>query len=319
MKPAMSSSPLIVTAGSSYLDIDAYACAIALAELLQRMGKRALPYSRAALNYSVCPSLIREKDVWRDLPLDFRETSPAYILVDVSDPAYICDSVPTERILAVFDHHVGFEEYWKERLGEEAHIEFIGAAATLIYEEWVAHGLLGQMSRDTAELLVAAILDNTLNLTSSNTTERDREAFRVLYSHAALSPEWRGGYFEEVQRGVEADLKNALRGDIKTLQDPRGLPARIAQLCVWDTHRILKRLPELREWLDGEGSWMLNLIDLQRNQSCFVCDDPAAQKRLETLFGVSFEEGVARTAAPYLRKQLIQKAYAMKNYGGNKQ
>ena len=56
----------------------------------------------------------------------------------------------------------------------------IGAAATLIYREWRTYGKEGRMSPATARLLIAAILDNTLNLTSSNTTEEDRETFAAL-------------------------------------------------------------------------------------------------------------------------------------------
>ena len=39
--------PIIVTAGSSYLDIDAYACCIALKELFLLQGTDAIAYSPA--------------------------------------------------------------------------------------------------------------------------------------------------------------------------------------------------------------------------------------------------------------------------------
>ncbi len=309
MKQNQVKDSLLITAGSTYLDIDAYACAVALAELLRLKGENAVAYSAATANYSVCPSLVEDSRLRRVLPLDFREQEARYIIVDVSDPDYIKDSVPLDRVIAVYDHHTGFEAYWQSRIGNSAHIEFIGAAATLIYREWKREGLQQQMSPSTARLLIAAILDNTLNLTSSNTTEEDREAFDELCGIANVGKEFCAAYFSEVQESVEADLKNALLGDLKTLRDTTVLPPKIAQLCIWDAHSIFAHLPNIRAWFDGENAWMVNLISLEEGCSYFLCDDARYQKNIETVFDVHFENGVAKSPVSYLRKQIIKKAY----------
>jgi inorganic pyrophosphatase len=156
-------------------------------------------------------------------------------------------------------------------------------------------------------LLIAAILDNTLNLTSSNTTEEDKEAFRALCAHAGVGDEFRAAYFSEVQANVEADLENAIFKDIKTVRDNPILPPRVAQLCVWDTKRIFTKLPEIRDWFARAGEpWMINIIDLAQNCSFFVCDDEGYQRKIERIFDVYFESGVAKTTMPYLRKQIIK-------------
>ena len=297
-------NPLIITAGSAYLDIDAYACMVAMRELLELKGKKAAAYSCAAYNYSVCPSLVKKGQIRSSLPEEWEENGK-YIIVDVSDPEYLKKSVPLDNVVAVYDHHVGFEDYWEKRIGEDAHIEFIGAAATLIYREWKKEGLQDQMTLPTARLLIAAILDNTLNLTSSNTTAEDMEVFRELCEYADVDEQWCAAYFSEVQKAVEADLRNALLNDTKTVRDNPVLPPKVSQLCVWDAERILCRLPEIRGWF--QGLWMLNIIDMQRCCSWFVCCDPDHQKKIARLFGVAFENGVAKTPAPYLRKEIIKK------------
>ena len=294
--------PTIVTAGSNYLDIDAYACMVALAELLQLQGIQAIAWSNAVQNYSICPSLVQKDQVLRELP---SETNAQYIIVDVSDPEYLKETVPLDQVAAVYDHHVGFEDYWESRIGENAKIEFIGAAATLIYREWQKSGLQEHLSRDSAKLLIAAILDNTLNLTSANTTTEDIAVFRQLCSHAQVDAAWCASYFLEVQAGVESDLRNALVNDTKTLRGNPVLPPKVAQLCVWDAMSILQRLPEIRTWLDGR--WMLNIIDLQHRCSWFVCDDAHYQEKISRCFNVTFENGVAKTPVPYLRKEIIRK------------
>lgn len=298
----------VITAGSTYLDIDAYACAVAMAELLQMKGENAIAYSTAPCNYSVCPSLIEEGQIIRELPSDINISDAKYIIVDVSDPEFLKSSVPLDKVAAVYDHHVGFEEYWTSRIGDGTHIEFIGAAATLIYRKWKEAGLQEQMKRSTALLLIAAILDNTLNLTSSNTTPEDMESFNELCRKENIDEDWCAAYFSEVQKSVEADLKNALFGDLKTVRNNSILPARVAQICVWDAESVLKRLSEIRAWFSGgEDNWMINIIDLKHRCSFFVCDDRYHQNELKRVFGVRFEAGVAKTSVAYLRKEIIKK------------
>jgi inorganic pyrophosphatase/manganese-dependent inorganic pyrophosphatase len=297
----------MVTAGSTYLDIDAYACAVAMAELLRLQGVNAFPYSQAPCNYSVCDSLTANGQILRDLPANVSESDADYIIVDVSDPDYIRDTAILDRVVAVYDHHVGFEEYWTSRIGEHSHIEFIGAAATLIYREWQKAGLQDQMSRSTALLLIAAILDNTLNLTSPITTAEDIRVFELLCKKENVDANWCSLYFSKVQEVVEKDLQNALLHDLKRLSNPKMLPPRVAQLCVWNGENLFRRLPEIRQWLAGVDSWFLNVIDIHQNCSYFVCDDGEYQKKIEIIFDVCFKEGVAKTAIPYLRKEIIKK------------
>lgn len=307
----------IITAGSVYLDIDAYACCVAMAELLELMGEKAVAFSRAACNYSVCDSLVEQGQILDVLPPDWDVQAAQYIIVDVSDPDYIKDSVPLDRVAAVYDHHVGFEDYWKRRIGDRAHIEFIGAAATLIFREWKQAGLLGRMSHSTALLLIAAILDNTLNLTSSNTTAADWEAFGVLCEKACVGEEWCAAYFSEVQTNVEADLKNALFHDLKTLSSNGILPSSVGQICIWDGGNFLQNLPRIRQWFNSSlDSWMLNIIDIWHHCSYFVCDSAVYQRRIAEIFGIRFEDGVARTPIPYLRKEIIKKCFSVTNDGG---
>lgn len=301
-------NPILVTAGSTYLDIDAYACAVAMAELLILQGMNAMAYSKAPCNYSVCSMLTEEGQILRELPPDISEEAASYIIVDVSDPDFLKTSVPLDCVREVYDHHVGFEEYWRERIGNGAHIEFIGAAATLIYREWKKAGLTDKMSRPTALLLIAAILDNTLNLTSANTTSEDRVAFEELCKKENVDAEWCAFYFSEVQANVEANLKNALFNDIKTIRNNTVLPSRVAQLCIWNTDSILSKLSEIRELFNEDSeSWMINVIDIKHHCSYFICEDRKCQKEIETVFDVRFKEVVAKTKAAYLRKEIIKK------------
>ena len=297
----------VITAGSTYLDIDAYACCIAMAELLTLQNHPAIAYSKAPTNYSVCRSLITKAQIADVLPPEISPKNVNYIITDVSDPDFLKDSVPLDRVTAVYDHHTGFESYWQSRIGENAHIEFLGAAATLIYREWKKAGLQDRMSRSTALLLIAAILDNTLNLTSSNTTPEDVETFKELCRKENIGEDWCASYFTEVQANVEADLQNALLNDTKTVRNNNILPPRVSQITVWNAQSILERLTEIRQWFGDKKSWMINIIDIQHCCSYFVCDDEAYQQKISQIFDIQFTSGVAKTPVSYLRKEIIKK------------
>ena len=301
----------IITAGSTYLDVDAYACCVAMQELLTLQGYHAIAYSNAPYNYSICRSLIYAAHIIKSFPTNIHPKTASYIIVDVSDPDFLKDSVQLDRVTAVYDHHTGFESYWQSRIGENAHIEFLGAAATLIYREWKQAGLQDRMSRSTALLLIAAILDNTLNLTSSNTTPEDIETFKELCRKENIDEAWCASYFAEVQANVEADLQNALLNDTKNVRNNNILPPRVSQITVWNAKSILERLPEIRQWFGDTESWMINIIDIQQRCSYFVCDETFYQQKIGQVFDVQFEDGVAKTPKSYLRKEILKKTQSI--------
>lgn len=307
---------IIVTAGSTYLDIDAYACSVAMTELLNLKGINAISYSNAPSNYSVCESLVEAGQMLSVLPANYDLETSKYIIVDVSDPEYIKSAVPIDNIIEIYDHHTGFEEYWQNKIGENAHIEFIGAAATLILREWKNSGFIGQMKRSTALLLIAAILDNTLNLTSENTRTEDIEAFEKLCQMANVGEEWCKSYFAEVQMKVEADLKNAIFNDIKLVRDNEVLPSHIGQLCLWNAESIFERVTEIKGWFEDYDSWMINVIDIKNRCSYFMCDNYHNKKELERVFDIHFSDGIARTTISYLRKEIIKKVQDDDKNGG---
>lgn len=84
------------------------------------------------MNASVTPTM-------RNLAKSFSselQDGDKYVVVDMSDSNVISSFVPLDKVVEIYDHHFGFEEYWKKRLGDRSKIQPIGAAATLIWEEF---------------------------------------------------------------------------------------------------------------------------------------------------------------------------------------
>jgi inorganic pyrophosphatase len=295
-----------VTAGEQYIDIDAYAGMVAYAELLNLQGTTARASSSAPLNASITPNLRSlDSSLVPYVPVD----GESFVLIDVSDPDHFDRFVDQDRVSGIYDHHTGHEAYWRERLGDKAVIEKIGAACTLIYERWGVAGALDRIRPGTAALLAAGILDNTLNFNADISKWRDRVAYDTLLPYAGLDRSFADLYFTECQDVIEANLEESIRNDTKVLKEPH-LPERFAQLNVWNAKQLISdTLPEIRRIMSPNGpDWVVNLISISDTCSHFIADDPAAQRQLTNLLGVEFEDGHATADRLWLRKEIMKAA-----------
>ena len=299
----------VVTSGSAYLDIDAYACCIAYAELLNHQGIAARAVSSAPLNASISTSVLG----W-DARLDDYQPAAGdeYVLVDVCDPDHFDPIVRLESVREVIDHHPGFERYWSQRLGTAADIQPIGAAATLVFLRWETAGILAHMSPHSAALLATAILDNTLNFTGQMTTPHDTRAYEVLARCANLSAEWPQRYFGECQAAIEADLTGALSADMKQMTATPNLPQRIAQMTVWDAGALIHRhRAAINQWLAAQGEdWLLNAISLHDCKSYWLTGSSLSRRKLSRLVDAEWQGSLAVLERGMQRKELLKLALA---------
>ncbi len=263
-------NPIVVTTGQAFADIDAVGCAIAYAELLRLEGKPAEVVLPGALNNSVTESV-------RAWGLEYL-TAPThpdteYVIVDISDPAHIATCAEMGTVTEVYDHHPGFENYWQDKIGERSHIEPIGAAATLIWEEFKIRGHAEHISPLSARLLAVAILSNTLNFGAVITHERDHTAYAELMTIAILTDEWIASYFTEQETAVMLDVRQAIINDTKILSIP-ALPfaMTVGQLELWDGSAFLgHNLEAIESALTsfGEEHWIMSIPSLSEKQNHF--------------------------------------------------
>ncbi len=206
----------IVTASRVYNDIDAFGCAIAYAELLRKEGKDAQAVFLGPLNHSVTKLALEQGGAY--LTEHVLAEGDLLVYVDLSDPAHLAfKDEDVSRVYEIYDHHYGHEAYWKEHLGERSHIERVGAAGTLIWEEFKKRGFEQSISPASANVLALAILQNTLNFTSTETTERDLRAFKELLTlHVTMPLGWEQRYFEECAEYMHKNFNETLKNDTKT-------------------------------------------------------------------------------------------------------
>jgi inorganic pyrophosphatase/exopolyphosphatase len=297
----------IVTSGSAYIDIDAYSGCIAYAELLRLQGFEAKAVCTAPWNESICKS-VREWNA--DLETTYTKSpDDTFVIIDVSDPNHFETFVDIDRIQEVIDHHPGFEKFWEERIGTSSHIEFIGSVCTQISEMYKDAGLLPQMTTTCARLLIAGILDNTLNFCAKVTTERDKSAYMELLKLADLPNDWTAQYFTDCQEAILADVKSAIQNDAKTLTFS-SLPGTlgVGQLVVWDAQKVLNEHGiDIEETLAMiNPKWFMNLVNISERASYFLAKDENVQVWLSNLLHVQFIDGVAKADRLWLRKEILK-------------
>lgn len=293
---------LVITSGKKYLDIDGYASMIAYRELLRSRGIDAVSVSSAKPNYSVTRSLL---DLSFKLD-DYQVTDEdEFILVDLSNKDFFEEFVDIDRIVEIIDHHPGYQDYWKDILGDKATIESIGSVATIIVEKFQDMNILDCMNKEVAILLMAAILDNTLNFTAEITKKRDKDAYHVLENMTKFY-NFKDNYFGECQNYIEENLKASIENDLKIESTMNNLPNVLGQLTIWDISKILTNKYFIEEVLSNYGEdWLINIISLRDNKSYVVCSNMDVLNKLKLLFSGECEDNMLVISPAVLRKEII--------------
>ena len=296
-------SNIVVTSGK-YLDIDAYASCIAYKELLNSLGISAFAVSTAQTNMSV-PNLIKQ------IPISFDDYIPTrsdkFIILDLSDPVFFDKLVRYEDVIEVIDHHTGLEEFWQTKPNVKTQIERIGSVATIVYEKFVVENRTDVLTPDLCKLLVAAIVDNTLNLMAKITTNRDKAAYNALYKIANLSSDWTNVYLEQCEKAILENLESSVKQDTKTLSF-KNLPKQLAQLAIYNHEKVLSQLPLIKQLFQDSDDWALNIISLKEGTSHIITNRLTSKDKLTKLFAREFKGDVLLLDSFMLRKEIMAKA-----------
>ena len=298
---------IIVTTGEKFTDIDGLACAISYTELLRLEGKIAETVLPGTLNHSIT-STIKSWDLQYSIKPTFKEYTS--VLVDISEAAYFAKCVDTNSILEIYDHRFGFQDYWKEKIGDKAHIEPVGSCATLIWEEFIKRGFSEKISTTSINLLLIAIVSNTLNFKAKITDKRDIKAFRELTKHCTLKEGWLEKYFNEQENEIFKDVQKAVLGDTKMITIPNfNLPVVMGQIELWDGSTFIpKYMREIKEALKShnEENWFISVPSIKDGKNYLFTESDIVRHLLIKHIKAKFEPNsfTGFTDRLWLRKEI---------------
>jgi len=299
--------PVIITAGEKYNDIDALACAVAYQKLLELKKIPARVIFSGSLNESITDT-IKGWDFSLETVLEGNPENFKYILVDISEPSHFAKFVILDNVIEVYDHRHGFEDYWKEKLGDKARIELVGACATLIWEEFKKASLEEKIDAVSANLLYTAILSNTLNLQAQVTSPRDRDAVDELLGRIDLPKDWRQVYFNEVSQGIMSDPIGAMTNDTKIL-DINGAQYTITQLELWDSRKFIENnydtiIKVLNE--SKVANIFLTSPSISQGFNYLVATNDSLKDKLQSCVDVDWNGNIGKTKKLWLRKEIMR-------------
>ena len=305
---------IIITSGKRYIDIDAYSGIIAYTHLLKSLGKDVLGISTAKFNESICP-VIKDINISLDIideNIDINNSE--FIILDVSNPDMFDEIIEdNNKIIEILDHHPGFEGYWKSNTNINLDIEFIGSVCTLIFEKYKKYNKLNLLTPDICKLLLAGILDNTLNLKANITTTRDIEACNNLYKIGKIDKSWANTYFLSCQELIEKDFESSIKNDVKIKCKDKYLPDVFGQLLVLNKDSILEKEDTLIKIMNSYNEpWVFNLVCLDDGKRYIIPNDDTTKKQMEILFSKKFKNNILILDHLLIRKEIMKKAYDFK-------
>ena len=165
--------PIFVT-GHKSPDSDTVGSSIAYSYLLQTLGYDATPVILGKINNETAFIL---KKAELETPKILENASGLnMVLVDHSDYMQSANGLKDAKIISIIDHHGDGSVTTGNPLIYDARP--IGSAATIIWLRYRNYGI--KPNKQTAIVMLGAILSDTKNLKSNTTTYADREAVKIL-------------------------------------------------------------------------------------------------------------------------------------------
>jgi manganese-dependent inorganic pyrophosphatase len=229
------------------------------------------------------------------------------LLVDHGEQAQSVRGVEQAHIVEILDHHhIGSIE---TTFPVAATFDPVGSTATLVVERFRSHGR--EPRRPTATMLLAAVLSDTVILSSPTATERDRQVVSYLGELLELDAHDFGiEMFEATSDVGDVPASEIVRRDSKEYEGRAGRRISIAQIET--VGRLAGRRPELLAELErvreqsGYALFALMITDIvAKGTELLVAGDTAL---VERAFDVPAVDGVLDLPGVMSRKKQVAPA-----------
>ena len=248
----------------------------------------------------ICQGLIRITDI-------MQKNRKKVILVDHNEADQSVDGLEEAEIVEIVDHH---------RIGDlttSNPINFrnmaVGSTNTIVYCMYQENHI--EIPQNIAGIMMSGILSDTLNLTSPTTTEKDREAVRILAPIAgvdattyALDMLKAGTSFDGMteEEIINIDCKLYPIGDEKIA---------IAQVFTFNIDSVLSKKAAVLEAMENELSkngytgMIVVVTDILANGSYFLYTEHLTSIMEEAYSGISVREGFFQEGCVSRKKQVV--------------
>jgi manganese-dependent inorganic pyrophosphatase len=232
------------------------------------------------------------------------------LLVDHAEQGQSVAGIEQAEIVEILDHHhIGSIE---TRIPVAATFDPVGSTATLVTERFKGHGV--EPSKPIAEMLLYAVLSDTVLLNSPTTTERDRGVIRHLEELLGVDGLARGREMFEANSDVsDVSAAELVSRDAKEYILPGGQTISIAQIETVGK-RVLERRGELGDAIEeyrerGDHSLAALMVTdiLEHSTVLLVRGDVAAAQRAFAGSDGDGEDAISLPGVMSRKKQVAPK------------
>lgn len=229
------------------------------------------------------------------------------VLVDHNEKNQSIDDIEEAEIVEIIDHHR------VANVSTEGPVYFrnepVGSTGTIISKMFFEQGIMP--TRQTAGLLAAAIISDTLYFKSPTTTETDKMVLERISKIADIDPaEFAKKMFRKGTSLEGRSPRDLLEGDVKTFAI-EGKRVRVTQIFTMD----MENLEDIREDLlatmeeirirNGEDSFVVMLTDIFQEFSWVLVSGKFGRELAETFDGSLSEGGFKVQGLLSRKKQLV--------------
>lgn len=287
-------------------DTDSICSALAYAELKNKLGVDAEPIRLGQVNEETQYALNYFKAEAPRLVEAVSKEASKVILVDHNEFQQSADDIRDVKILEVIDHHriANFET--SDPLYYRA--EPVGCTATILNKMYKENGV--EISKETAGLMLSAIISDSLLFKSPTCTDQDVSAARELAEIAGVNAEEYG--LEMLKAGADLSkksVKELISLDAKEFQ-MGSYKTEIAQVNAVDLNDVLSRQEELEAAITENINnkeldlFVFVLTDILNNDSVAISLGKEAAA-VEKAYDVTLENNSAVLKGVVSRKKQI--------------
>lgn len=292
-------------------DLDGTACMFAYSELLNKLGEEA--------NYAIWNKPKQEVEIvcnifkikLKGLEIEKIPKNSKVVLVDLNGREQVHNNIDSEDIVEIIDHH-GLSKWLQTYTNlERMQIDRIAAAATIVTERYRLANIVP--SRESAILLFYGIISNSINLKSSLTSNRDREACKWLKSICdEISEEKikeifiKKSYIEDknLRSEMECEIANTFK-DFKTIIGQLEV-ANIEEFLKEKKQKVLKIMKEIKEEKQVDYIF-INCVDILNGFIIVIGLDEESRDFVKKIYGYEFDEnGEAKINKIIQRKEMTK-------------
>ncbi|MCI6238928.1 MAG: putative manganese-dependent inorganic diphosphatase [Porcincola intestinalis] len=231
----------------------------------------------------------------------------ALILVDHNEVSQAVDNVENAEILEILDHHkIGTLQTINPVFFRN---QPVGSTSTIVYEMYRENNV--EIPKTIAGLLASAILSDTLIFRSPTCTMMDRMAAEHLAKIAGIEPE---EYARKMFR-AGSDLKNRtpeeiFYTDFKTFEVNEETIG-IGQITSMDEEELSDIRDRIKPFIEkayeqhGLSLAFFMLTNIIDESTTMICYGKHAQELLESAFGVTVEDHIAKMPGIVSRKKQV--------------